>query len=545
MARSQPHLAFTENSAIVVLLRVFRLNICNTGFLRSSPLLHKAWRFRLFLPGFFLAAFLGPVLFLPACKDAGKAEEDREIPVEEIEPVEVDLPDIIARGRLTALTPYSSTSYFLYRGQVMGYEYELLERLADHLGLELEMKVVDDMDQIIAMLLRGEGDIISHGLTVTRQRQRVVHFTDYHTTTHQVLVQRKPEDWREMKLHEIEEVLIRDPIELIGKKVHVRRNSSYYRRLENLSEEIGGDIEIVPVDGGPDTEEIIRMVAEGEIDFTVADQNIAEINAAYQPILDVETPVSFNQRIAWAVRPNSPELLEAVNAWIAKMKRSTDYYVLYNKYFKNSRAYRRRAKSEYLSFNSGKISEYDNLLKKFSERIDWDWRLLAAQVYHESQFDPEARSWAGARGLMQVMPSTAEDYGIDAPDLTDPRKNLDAGTAYLRKLQERWEDIPDPEQRTMFVLASFNVGENHVEDARRLAEKHGADPDIWTDNVDRYIKLKSNPEYYNDPVVRYGYARGSEPSQYVKDILDTYQMYRDLVPGEEQPGQAEQVAATG
>jgi len=502
------------------------------------------------LPDFFLSRFLivcllGMGLVLSGCSSADDNSDPREIPVEEIEPVDVDLPEIAERGFLTALTSYSSTSYFLYRGQVMGYEYELLERLADHLGLELKIEVVDNMDQIIAMLLRGEGDIISHGLTVTSQRQKVVRFAEYHTTTHQVLVQRKPENWREMKLHEIEETLIRDPIELIGKKVYVRRNSSYYRRLQNLSEEIGGNIEIVPVDGGPDTEEIIRMVADGEIDYTVADQNIADINAAYQPILDVETPVSFNQRIAWAVRPNSPELLEAVNAWIAEMKRSTDYYVLYNKYFKNSRAYRRRARSEYLSFNSGKISEYDNLLKKYSERIGWDWRLLAAQIYHESQFDPEARSWAGARGLMQVMPSTAEDFGVDVSELKSPEENLDAGTAYLQRLQARWEDIPDPDQRTRFVLASFNVGQNHVEDARRLAEKYDADPDVWTDSVDNYIKLKSNPKYYNDPVVRYGYARGSEPFQYVRDVLDTYQMYRDLIPEGEQPEPAEQVAATG
>lgn len=478
---------------------------------------------------FFILA-LPVLLYQPGCGGPVSDREPKEIPVEEIEPVHLDWPEIVEKGNLTALTTYSSTSYFLYRGQVMGYEYELLERLADHLGLELRIRVVDDMDQIIAMLLRGEGDIISHGMTVTGDRQGLVSFADYHTKTHQVLVQRKPRNWRDMKLHEIEEALIRDPIDLIGKKVHVRRNSSYFHRLQNLSEEIGGEIEIIPVAGGPETEEIIRMVADGEIEYTVADQNIAYINAAYQPILDVETPVSFNQRIAWAVRPNSPRLLEKVNAWIGEMKQSTDYYVLYNKYFKNSRAFRRRANSEYLSSNQGNISEYDNLFKKYSVGIGWDWRLLAAQVYHESQFDPEAGSWAGARGLMQVMPGTARQYGIEASELQSPDVSLEAGTAYLEHLISHWESIPEAEERIRFVLASYNVGENHVEDARRLAEKYGEDPDVWNDNVEKYMRLKDNPRYYNDPVSHYGYARGAEPCEYVNNVLDTYQIYRELVP---------------
>lgn len=469
------------------------------------------------------------ILIAAGCDPVPDSGETGEKRLEEIEPIERDWPEIRERGSIVALTSYSSTSYFLYRGEVMGYEYELLERLAEYLDLDLEIRIVDNMDRILALLLEGEGDIVSYGLTITSDRQKVVNFTDYHTKTHQVLVQRKPENWRQMKLHEIEEQLIRDPIDLIGRQVHVRRNSSYFRRLQNLSEEIGGRIEIVPIEGGLDTEEIIRMVAEGKIEYTVADQNIANINAAYQPILDVETPVSFNQRIAWAVRPNSPELLARVNEWIGKMKQSTDYYVLYNKYFKNSRAYRRRAGSEYLSLNSGNISKYDDFLKKYADEIGWDWRLLAAQIYHESQFDPEASSWAGAKGLMQVMPSTAAQFQVRDQDLYLPRDNLEAGTSYLKTLQELWKDIPDAQEKVKFVLASFNVGENHVRDAQRLADKYGADPLVWTANVEKYMELKSDPDYFNDPVVEYGYARGEEPSNYVRSVLETYQIYQDLV----------------
>ena len=483
-----------------------------------------------------LLLFSAAMLFLMAsCSGESKnSAQDHETEnannTPAIEPVNVDLPQIREDGKLTALTSYSSTSYFIYRGQVMGYEYELLKRLADHLELELEIKVVDNMDQIINMLLRGEGDIISHGLTVTRERRERVQFTDYHTTTHQVLVQRKPKNWRKMKLHEIDETLVSDPLELIGKKVHVRKNSSYYKRLQNMMEEIGGEIEIVPVSGDLETEEIIRMVAEGEIDYTVADQNIAYINAAYYPILDVETAVSFNQRIAWAVRPNSPILLKVVNGWIAKMKRSADYYVIYNKYFKNRRAYRSRAKSDFLSTKSGRISSYDDLISQYADSVGWDWRLLAAQVYKESQFDPDAKSWAGARGLLQLMPATAKELGYKPGNLKKAEISISAGTDYLAYLQEYWADIPDSIERVKFILASYNVGKNHIRDARKLAEAFDANPDVWTGNVEEYILKKSSPKFYNHPVVEYGYARGSEPYEYVRDIFDTYEIYRNLIP---------------
>ena len=192
--------------------------------------------------------------------------------------IHVDLQQIRERGKLVAITSYSSTSYFLYRGKPMGYEYELLKNLSEYLGLDLEVKIARNMNKIIDMLLRGEGDIISYGMAVTRERREKMAFTKYHTKTHQVLVQRKPAEWRNMRRHEIEESLIRDPLELIGKTVHVRRDSAYYGRLKNLMEEIGGDIHIQTVKGNLETEELIQMVANGEIDYTVADYNIAAVS---------------------------------------------------------------------------------------------------------------------------------------------------------------------------------------------------------------------------------------------------------------------------
>ena len=471
-------------------------------------------------------SFYGIVFFLITLliSGCGGGKEEDQTENFDTEQVKRDYPAIEEEGVLRAITIYSSTSYFLYRGQPMGYEYELLQRLADHLNLELEIVVAKNLDNEIKMLNSGKGDLIAHGLTVTKERKKRINFTRYHTTTHQALVQKKPDNWRSMKRHEIENTLVTDALDLIGKTVHVRKNSSYYQRLLNLEEEIGGDIDIVTVKGTLTTEDLIKKVADGEIEYTIADYNIASINQTYYPILNIDVPFSFFFLFAWAVRNSSPVLLEKVNEWIALMRQKTDYYVIYNKYFKNKKSYKRRIQSPLFSPSTGKISEYDPLIRDYSGSINWDWRLLASLIYQESRFDPDVKSWAGAVGLMQLMPSTAQQFGVS--NLYNPKANVRAGTAYIDYLKEFWKEIPDSSERIKFVMASYNVGQNHVADARRLAEKHGRDPNLWDENTAYYLLQKSKPEYYNDEVVKYGYCRGDEPYEYVREILQRYDHYK-------------------
>jgi len=440
----------------------------------------------------------------------------------------IDLPQIKQRQKLYALTGYSATSYFIYKGRPMGYEYELLTRLADHLGLELEILIEDNLEQLFRRLNKGESDIIAYGLTITGDRKDLVKFTDYLFTTRQVLVQRKPDKWKQMKLHEIDEKLVRSPLQLIGKKVQVKKASSYEERLKNLSEEIGGKIDVIEAGGDSTTEQLMEAVSTGKIDYTVADQHIALINQAYYQNLDVQTPLSLPQRIAWAVRKKSPKLLNEVNDWIRKMKKETDYYVIYNKYFKNRRAFVHRAKSPYFSVTGGRISEYDDILKEQSKILDWDWRLLASLIYQESQFRNNASSWTGAVGLMQLLPHIGHEFG--AKNLRNPRENIRAGVEYLHWLDVYWQDqINDHDERIKFVLASYNVGLGHVQDARRLAEKYGKSAIIWTDSVEKYIVLLSEEKYYNDELVEFGYCQGLEPYNYVREILDRYRKYLETI----------------
>ncbi len=298
-------------------------------------------------------------------------------------PVSVDLARIKERGSLNAILNNSSTGYLIYRGQPMGYDYELLTRLAQTLDVELSIEVTNDIEEAFRMLDRGEGDIIAFNMTVTAPRKARVAFTEHHNEVKQVLVQRRPDQWRRMKRHQVEGALVRNPLALEGKTVHVQRNSAYAERLVNLAEEIGGDITVVEEDA--DTETLIKMVADGEIEYTVADENIAMVNATYYPSVDVRTPVSFPQKVAWATRKNAPELLIAVNDWIKEMKRGADYNMIYRKYFKSPKTTLKRVRSEYSSISGEYISPYDDLMRQYARTLGWDWRLLAAQAYQESK----------------------------------------------------------------------------------------------------------------------------------------------------------------
>ncbi len=441
--------------------------------------------------------------------------------------VERDLDEIRNDGKLKVLTTYSGTSYFLYRGRPMGFEYELLKRFADYLELDLEIHVSDNIDSLLMELNRGSVDLVAHGITITSERKETVSFTDYLYLTHQVLVQKKPDNWREMKWSAIQKSLVHDAIELIGDTVSVRSNSSYHQRLENLSTEIGGEIIIDTLSGDLSTDEIIKMVVDGKIKYTVADNNLASINASYFPVLDIDVPISFSQRIGWAVRNNSPELLQAANTWLKEMKKEVDYYVIYNKYFKNKRSFRQRIQSDFYSLNKNRISRYDDLIRQYADSIRWDWRMLASLVYQESRFEPDAGSWAGAKGLMQLMPAIAGDLGVK--DRLDPKQSIRGGTRYLERLWNRFESVPDSLQRLKFTMAAYNCGYYHVVDARKLAAERDINPDRWDDEVEEMILALSYPKNYNHPVVQYGYVRGIEPYTYVRQIFERYDHYRKFI----------------
>lgn len=442
-------------------------------------------------------------------------------------PIEKDWEEIIKDGKLKVLTTYSGTSYFLYKGRTMGFEFELLKKFADDMKLEIDLHIIKDIDSMFIYLNRGDGDLVAHTIAQTRKRNDLVSFTKPLFSSHQVLVQKMPEKWYALHWKVIEDSLLHDPIELIGKKVSVRANSSYHDRLLNLSDEMGGKIIIDEVPGEMTTEEIIELVAEGKLKYTVADNNIASLLASYYPILNTEIKISTTQNMAWATRKNSPVLLSKINEWLIKYKKETDYYVTYNKYYKNKKDFRKRVNSDFYSLKNNQISKYDDLVKKEAEQLNWDWRLLMSQVYQESRFDPHAVSWAGASGLMQIMPLTAKELGVK--NRNDPKQSLNGGVRYLKYLMGQFEDVPDTLQRIKLALASYNCGYGHVADAQRLALKKHLDPYKWDENVEEMILALRYPKNYNDESVKHGYTSGLEPYTYVRQIFERYEHYKVFI----------------
>jgi membrane-bound lytic murein transglycosylase F len=462
-------------------------------------------------------------LFMGSCNKGG---EPRFRDVEQMKPAQIThLDRILENGALKVVTEYNSISYFLYRGQPMGFQYEMMQGLANYMNLALEVSVSNDLEKNFSDLVGGDVDMIAMNLTITADRKSKVDFTAPLLQTRQVLVQRKPLQWEKMNSKQLESLLIRNQLDLAGKVVYVQAGSVYETRLRSLSDEIGGGIQIREVN--LDSEQLIQRVALGEIDYTVCDENVGLVNTNYFPQLDVGTAISFPQYVAWALKPQSDSLKKMIDQWITDYRKTSSYAILYNKYF-NYHSTNRDIRSEYYTLGSGKISKFDEIIKKEGVRIGWDWRLLASVIYQESRFNPDAVSWAGAFGLMQLMPITAKSYGITTD--SSPEEQIRAGASFIKWLDERFsESIKDQDERVKFVLASYNIGLGHIQDARRLAEEYDSDPNTWFGSVDEWLLKKADPEYYNDPVVKHGFARGIETYNFVRDILDRYEHYKNIV----------------
>ena len=229
--------------------------------------------------------------------------------------------------------------------------------------------------------------------------------------------------------------------------------------------------------------------------------------------------------LGWLVGDDKEDLEDELKAWykpgmLAEVKKEEEFLL-------SNRAVRRRVFAPMLNRAGGVISHYDGFFQRYASTIRWDWRLLAAQCYQESTFDPKARSWAGACGLMQIMPGTADHLGLSRANICDPEQNIAAAVRYLAELERNFSDIREHSERTKFVLAAYNGGHFHIRDAMALARKNGRNANSWRE-VESFVLGLSQPQYYNDPVVKNGYMRGSETVDYVRKIHERWNGYRGV-----------------
>lgn len=449
-----------------------------------------------------------------------------------------DLAEIKERRVLRLLTRNNPVTYYLHRGTQRGFDYEIALMAAKRLGVRLEVVVPPSRDLLLPWLLEGRGDIVGAGLTITPERAAQVTFSEPYFYASEMVVQRK------------DTPLLQDLHALKGRSLLVRPSSSYHRTLSRLAPRFG-PFSIQPAPEELETEQLITMVAEGKADLTVADSQILDLEITYgqnvvgalalpdpdllpaagdpqlasagaEPPSKALEPQQYP--IAFAMRPQNTELIAFTNAFVKSIYRGLEYNMARNRYFKNSK-HIAAAKNERTS-KTGQLSPYDALIKKYSERYGLDWRLMAAQAFQESRFDPQAESWVGAQGLFQVMPATGKELGFT--NLKDPENSVHAGIKYMHQLISRMDPSIEFRQRLRFALAAYNAGYGHVLDAQRIAEQRGLDPHRWFGHVEQAMLLLEKPQYYRR--ARFGYCRGREPVTYVSNIQLYYSNYVELVP---------------
>ena len=443
----------------------------------------------------------------------------------------LDWKQIKERKTLRILTRNNPTSYFLWRGELMGFEYELLKRFADQHHLYLEIIVPPYEVDLLDWLEQGRGDIVAASLTITPEREaRPIQFTrPYNSVQEQIVAPSGTPAWQSLK-------------DIAGKTLVVNEHTSYAQTLKSLLEtgdtstvvtthESTNELSTTEDSSTPlkfeldmashpneSTSRLIQMVADKSIPYTLADSNIVNIEKSWGE--EVEAVYTFEKKsqIAWAVNKESSGLLNQLNAYLNKEYKDLIFNVIYNKYFKSAKSLKKLSKH---ILKGEQLSPYDHLIKKYTQATEFDWRLITAQMYQESRFDPKAKSFAGARGLLQVLPRTAKQFGYKR--LYDPDVGIAAGVTYLDWVQDRFSQTLPLEERIRFSLAAYNAGFGHVHDAQRLAKKLGKNDKKWFGNVEEAMLLLSKPEYAKK--ARYGYVRGREPVHYVRQIQSRYLGY--------------------
>lgn len=409
-------------------------------------------------------------------------------------------------GEITVLTRNNANCYYIYRDQPMGFEYELAQAFSSFLEVDLKV-VVQDWNNLLTEVNTHKGDLVAAGMTITPDRAELADFSDpYMTIQQQVIVHRT-------------KTSIKDIQDLAGQSVHVRENTTYQQRLNELNQEQGLDIDIVLYNDLP-TEELIRQVSDKEVPITVADSNIALLNRRYYPDIRIAFPLEEEQALGWAVQKGDQALLEAVNAFLDQIQDNGEYGQIYERYYGKVHIFDYVDLKKFHKRIQTRLPEYLPLIKKTAEKFGFDWRFIAAVIYQESHFNPRARSHTGVKGLMQVTLTTAKEMGIS--NRLDPAQSVLAGVKYLKKIDARWDDVPE-EERIYFTLASYNIGYGHVRDAQKLAKDKGLDPTSW-ENLKKTLPLLRMKQYYKQ--TRYGYARGTEPVRYVSRIRTYYDILK-------------------
>ena len=441
-----------------------------------------------------------------------------------------DYPALKDRRVVRMLVVYSKTFYFIDKAQQRGITYDMGMELEKFLNAGNKDKtrpirvvfIPVSRDQLVSGVAAGAGDIATGGLTITPGREKQLDFTV-------------------PAADNINEILVTAPDiappasvdELSGRSVFVRKSSAYYESLTDLNSHLAAagkkPVEIVLAEENLEDEDILEMVNAGLVDATVVDSYVAdfwkEIFTSIRP--QAAIALRSNAQVAWGIRKSSPELKQVLDAFVEKHKIGTmTGNMLFKRYLQNTRWARGATKAE----DMRRFKELTGYFQKYATRYDFDWLLLMAQGYQESQLDQKTRSPVGAIGVMQVMPATARDKNVGIPDIQLVEPNIHAGVKYMRFLVNEYFDEPgiDRVNRHLFAFASYNAGPNRIARLRKQAAAQGLDPNKWFNNVEVVVAEDV----------------GRETVQYVSNIFKYYVAYKLALDRAKQREAAKAKAAT-
>ena len=418
-----------------------------------------------------------------------------------------DLPQLQRRKMLRLITYRSPVNYFFDHGRLKGFEYALIKRFARQHNMRVDVVIANTEAGMRSLLRQGRGDVIAASLPAEAyagvKGVKTSHPYNYAAPLLVGRANSRP---------------LRDITELAGRTVWLPAESPWYGLLESIRRR-GIGVEIRRAPAGVNAEAALFRVARGMYDLTVIGSQAKKAEFARQLNLKVQFRLAGLRPMVWAVRQSDTQLLSALNAYIDQEYRQGFYNVVYNRYIDNPEPQKASAA---LLTGVAQLSPFDTIVRDYAERYGFDWRLIVAQMYQESRFDPAAVSDAGARGLMQLLPAAAEQVGVEHRD--DPAKSIRGGIRYLNYLRGRFEESDLPlEVRTWFTLAAYNAGYNRVSQARRLAAKMHLNPDRWFDNVEKAMLVMARPRHKDGALVRA--CRCGQTVVYVREIRTLYSNY--------------------
>ncbi len=409
-------------------------------------------------------------------------------------------------GELVVISRNSPTTYYEGNEGPTGFEYELAKKFADSLGVKLRIVIPENLNDIFDMLDRGEAHFAAAGLTVTEARKnRVLFGPSYQQITEQLVYNNqnlKPENIDDLSKGALE----------------VLASSSHVESLQQLKQE-HPELTWVEHDNR-ESEELLQLVEEQVIDYTIADSNEVAMNQRFMLELRVAFDISEPKKLAWAFpKSKDTSLYDKAMVFFWRTMNNGEITQLIERHYGHVTKFDYVGNRIYMRHIATRLSKYQDMYKSSAEQYSLDWKLLAAMGYQESHWNPRAVSPTGVRGIMMLTLETAGHLGIK--NRLDPRSSIFGGAKYLAQIRDRFtEEVQEPD-RTWFAMAAYNVGFYHVEDARKIAKDLGKDPNKWMD-LKTTLPLLSRKKWYKK--TRFGYARGWEPVRYVENIRRYYDL---------------------